>query len=994
MIAGSEKILNKILSDLEKERKKVRVANGIVEFLLILSVSSGVITLLSYTYTNSVYFSILKFFALVAACFGLVKFLIPAVLKKEKETALALELEKVNPGLGENALNAILLAEETRSEKELGVSKSLIEAHIDEVSRKLESLDLSSAVPVEKIRSHWKRLTAAFLLSAVALVFAPKEFRSFLFSAHILPASDPDFLELADIRIEYKYPAYTKIPPEVVRRSTGDVKAMRGTQVTFEATPLNSLSGGEIVIQNGFNVPLSWEGKKLKGEFRILSDGSFYIRDKGGEFRSRTFRIIAQKDNNPKIIIKSQTGDAVEIEESDNLDIFYKATDDFGLTKLLLTWNGKKGEGSKLIKQTKGEPESIEDKFTWDFSGIESEPGEVVEVRIEAYDNDTVTGPKVGVSNAIRVKLNSVRKKHENVLALVESVLEEFLDVLADDIQYRPQNNGSDVAQVKEVQGNIGRKIKIAQSSLDKILDKMKDDDFSDYTYFLGISNIKIRVEDIINQRFDLLASLSAGDLPRLGDLITREINEFEDDVLFLDSMLKGERLRESLFYGRDMLNKHDELRELLESLKQNGDEKTRRDVQRKIEELRDLMAQLAEKLSSVGGDIREEFLNPDAFQAMNLEGTLDQVMKLIEQGKINDALELLSNFESDLQDMIAGLESGVQSFSSASLSEEMRKLSEFISKVKNLEKEEESLKKKTEGLKEGLLKEKNERENLLEFVRREKEKVEMLENILMEAKSKISDNMTEDETSEENMIIDRILNETQELRHWLQAFQFKESLEEAKEVEGQTAGLRNLSRLGTGKLGNVGREIQESADIAKEIREDLEQLEAQIKQKSMYQFAERQDEIEKETSALADDFRDLHQSDFSFPDDIGEKLDDSKGFMQGASGSLRKKEISRAISNQEEAIKSLKGARENAEGLLEKFRMSARGMGRPVPFVLGRGFQEGGQGTDTSYVDIPSPAESEIGKEFKENLMEALRDGSPKGFEELNKRYYEKIIK
>ena len=161
-----------------------------------------------------------------------------------------------------------------------------------------------------------------------------------------------------------------------------------------------------------------------------------------------------------------------------------------------------------------------------------------------------------------------------------------------------------------------------------------------------------------------------------------------------------------------------------------------------------------------------------------------------------------------------------------------------------------------------------------------------------------------------------------------------------------------------------------------------------------MYRFAERQDEIEKEASALADDLKGLAQGDFPLPGNIGEKLDESKGFMQGASGSLRKKEISKAISNQEEAIKSLKGARESAEGLLEKFQMSARGKGRPVPFVLRRGFQEGGQGVDTGYVDIPSPAESEIGKEFKENLMEALREGSPRGFEELNKKYYEKIIK
>jgi hypothetical protein len=56
--------------------------------------------------------------------------------------------------------------------------------------------------------------------------------------------------------------------------------------------------------------------------------------------------------------------------------------------------------------------------------------------------------------------------------------------------------------------------------------------------------------------------------------------------------------------------------------------------------------------------------------------------------------------------------------------------------------------------------------------------------------------------------------------------------------------------------------------------------------------------------------------------------------------------------------------------------------------------FKEGIHGVDTSYVEIPSAEESKEGREFKESLLKSLKEGSPEGFSELNKNYYERIIK
>jgi hypothetical protein len=116
---------------------------------------------------------------------------------------------------------------------------------------------------------------------------------------------------------------------------------------------------------------------------------------------------------------------------------------------------------------------------------------------------------------------------------------------------------------------------------------------------------------------------------------------------------------------------------------------------------------------------------------------------------------------------------------------------------------------------------------------------------------------------------------------------------------------------------------------------------------------------------------------------------------MQGSSNNLHSTEISKAISNQREALMALKQAREEANKLLETYQLSAKGMGMPASFLIGqKEFQDGIHGIDTSYVDIPSAEEFKEGREFKENLLKSLKEGSPEGFSELNKNYYERIIK
>ncbi len=1003
---SSGAVLTKILNSIQNKRKTVRLINGAIEFLLVTSASLGSASVLARFYSSEVYFSIIKTVAILSASFGFVKLMLPALLKRERTTEISMELEKVSPGLGEDTINAVLLMGEVQNEKRFGVSKSLVGAHIENVAARLESLDLSPSLPEEKIKSYRKPFTAVFMLSFIALVLSPSEFRAFLFSANILPPSEPYLLELADIKVNYHYPDYTGIPPKEVKGSSGDIDAVKGTNVTFEATPLKPLDRGNLIFEKGHIIPLNTEQGRIKAEFRIVSSGSFYVEDTAGKYRSRVFSITSLEDKNPRVSIENPSREIIEIDGQDRLDIDYKAEDDFGLTKLMLTWNTKKGESSRLIMGTKGGLKLQEGKFSWELGSADPDPGETIEVRVKAYDNDTVSGPKFGVSNTIKVKLRNPRKKHEDILTLADKLLNEMIDILGDVIESRNtlttrQNSDSDqqdltaanMSKTKNVQEVITIKIENILSPIDDLLVGMKTDEFSEFAYFTELSSMKTRIQGLLNERHDLFPSVSATDLPRLDNLISEEINEFEGDILFLDSMLKGEKLRESMLYGKDALRQYNELSELLEKLKNSGDHTTMDQLAKKVGELNSLVSELTEKLSSLSGDIGEGFLNVDAFDSIDLQGKLDEIMKLAESGKIEEALELLASLKTGIQNMIASLESSFQSFSLASLSKEMNKLNEIISRLGNIEKKQTSLKDRTINLKDSLLKSPGNKQSMSDFLGTERKKIERLKSMLFETKTKVSPNIPEYKTVESSLLIDRAISRTDELEHWLQALDFEEALKQSKELENDATEIKDLSKLVWG-IADGDSEAEKPLELAREIRRDLENaLQAGTENGQSFRIAKTQDELEKETSGVGDDITEFQNGSFLLPI-IGEKLGESREFMRGASGNMKTNEISKAISNQEEAIKKLESAREQAEELLKNYKLSSKGMGMSVPLVLGNQFQQGSQGVDTGHVEIPAPEESQIGKEFKESLLKALKDGSPEGYSELNKRYYDRIIK
>ena len=1001
--------LANITRSLKKQTYGYLLLRGAVILTIFFLISIGLASILSFISTNPYFLATLKILIALFLLYLLAKLIISPIYMHTGTNSFLEKLDDISPGLKEDSLNALELTQDLDQSRNVGTSEDLAYGHISKTTLKLESFDLSSIYHFNEYKKYLAPLFSSIIFAVLAIYLSSWSFSSFFFSTDLIPGKAGDYLQLADIEITLKYPEYTKLEPKVLKDGSEEVRAVKGTEVYFQAKPLNGFNTGELIINNGIAVPVEKIKAKIKSEFSVISDGTFFIKETTKGLSSQVFNVISEEDKKPEVKIYSPSGDRLELGSEEKIDIFYEAGDDFEISKITLNWENQKDHSETPIKTDDSLSDETKGKLIWGPAGVNPEDGETIKLRVVAYDNDTITGPKAGISNPITIKLKDARSKHRETLNFAEQFMEELIDILGDEINLFSEGekiisayNSESAIKVTDPpeffnkQKRLTQKIEHAVSTLEIALSSMAEDEYSDYTFFVGLTNMEFRINDLLDERKYLIESHKNIDIAKINHLIYREITEFENDILLLDSILKGDKLIDSLRASNELLNEYSELSDLLNQLKEEDNEEIAGQIQDKLDQIKELMSKLAKQMDGLGGELQEGYLNQDAFEALNMQKQLDQISKLAKEGKLQEALNMLASMSQNLQKMIASLENGMQSFGSSMMAKEMSKLIELISRIQNIETQESSLKDNTERLKKSMLDNPGlPGQNLRDFIEKEMEKTNELTKSLKDARTRISKNTPKGSSPEGAYLIEKMIEKTEQLSNWLQAMDFNEAEKNAQSIQESTLGLKEMSNINYGSLGKAYEEIKNASRIAREIREDLKQFATSGGRKGPFdQMASRQSEIQYETGDLNKELSESGSGFFITPQ-LSEKLGQAENFMKNATDDLHGSLVSKAISNQEEALKSLREAKEQAQDMVQQMKMSAGGNGTPAPMMLGqRQSGQSSQGKDTRYVEIPAVDESQIGKEYKQQILEAMKGGSPEGYIKLNKKYYDRIIK
>jgi len=218
--------------------------------------------------------------------------------------------------------------------------------------------------------------------------------------------------ELESITLALSYPAYTGLGTQARDDNDGSVRALKGTTVNLTAVANKPLREMSLVWSDSTVTRCRVEGMTGMASFVIDRTVDYHISlaDTLGIANEHpiTYRVTCLADNVPVVSILSPATDTT-LPASMVIPIIYRASDDYGLTMLSLEYQLPFEKTMRSVTLLKRQQErTVENVYDWDLSGVNLLPGDSFTFRLVVYDNDTVDGPKKGVSETRTIRLPSM----------------------------------------------------------------------------------------------------------------------------------------------------------------------------------------------------------------------------------------------------------------------------------------------------------------------------------------------------------------------------------------------------------------------------------------------------------------------------------------------------------------------------------------------------------------------------------------------------------
>ena len=301
-----------------------------------------------------------------------------------------------------------------------------------------------------------------------------------------------DLPTVAQLDLEYRFPAYTALPPRKVDTG-GDVAALRGTDVVLHIVPTMKTPGGQILFKEGGSAPLTLLADgSLTGTFKMQTPGFYNIELTGphGEKvnASPQYTIDVLDDQAPTVTF-SKPGRDTQASAVEEVFAEVKADDDFGIKQLQLVYAVNGGAPKTvMLFGPGGKPlPNVSAGHTIYLEEMGLKPGDFVSYFAKATDNDGVKGPKTSSSDIYFVQIRPFKKDYKPAQS-----------------QAQGQQGGGggggqqDVGQLSQQQ----REIVAATFNVVRDKDKLKADKYRENVVFLNLAQAKLRdqVEELVGK--------------------------------------------------------------------------------------------------------------------------------------------------------------------------------------------------------------------------------------------------------------------------------------------------------------------------------------------------------------------------------------------------------------------------------------------------------------------------------------------------------------
>ncbi|MBX5484631.1 MAG: DUF4175 family protein [Myxococcaceae bacterium] len=923
------------------------------------------------------------------------------------------------PALGEDALSAVELHAEL--DRSPSFSLELARAFLADVDARATKVAPESVVDARPARRATLGLVATFALALVAVFVWRSAWLRGMTDALALGERARAVVHYepitGDIQLTYKYPAYTGLPLRTVQGASGEISAPAGTEVQLRTRADRPVRRAEIVV-NGVALPLQVENERdLLGSFTVEAPGSYHFRFLNAfgreSDRGPDLPINVEADTAPKVSLLLP-GEDVEVDPGEKLTLRYEATDDYGLTGLELVFRTPGGKEQR-VKLPREDGRATRETWSWDLGGMKLKPGDRITYFVEATDNDAIAGPKRGVSRTQVVRIYSAEEHLREARQQVEQMWERLITQLGDRLEGgEAEGLGRDQvtqnARVDEAGMQLVQDLRALGATLSEARDPPTELINALATVASSYGEAVRRTRDIrrffvrYGDRSDLFGDFGR----RLQTAVREEIAELEKDVLYLEALIDRRKLEELRTLARELNSERRELASLMENYKQTKDPDVREQILQQIQELRRRMEELSQKMMELSKSIRDEHLNAEALDEMmqdrDMSSQLDEVERLMREGKVDEAMKKLQELSMQMDEMEKNLEEQDESFGEDQFPELTRKFGDFMKDLAETTEQQKALSEKTKALRDRY------REKLKERIQ---QKADALKKGLLEKVEQAAKDYRSLDPERLNLGAERPLAQVQtELENVKNALKVEDYDLAAEAAARAERAAEELEALGEAQAQNdqlwgnppeVQKESREFAQRlskdAKQVREVNQQLQQLFPpagqmmsaedQQQLQKLAQEQQQLQKRAQGLQQQMDEMGQMAPIFDENARQQMEQVGRSMGEAQQQMQGRDPARAFGEQQAALEQLQKFQEQ----MQQSRGGKGGRGLPMPMYAGprRG---NGRGSPQDKVEIPDADQYQAPKEFRKDLLDAMKQGAPEKYREQVKRYYEELVR
>ena len=889
----------------------------------------------------------------------------------------------------------------------------MVVALADRVARDLDLRDLAPLTPWQPTRRPWgAALVVAAIWGTAVLLFGDALERG-IHGLYPNPIGlDEQFTGplVGDLAIELLYPEYTGREIRIISNSSGDVEAPKGTRVHIGATTLGpskqcaATFGPRDSPTSTAQMALA-ANRDVTGEF-VISEAApwrFTVVDAKGASLTESIerRIRIELDEPPQVSLKFPAED-LELDDPRDLEVVWEATDDYGLMKANIILGLAGDDEANAIRReqhgVKGARFRGEDDV--DLSAIDAQPGDRLALTVEVFDNNGIDGPQRGVSATRYITIHSPEAKHFELSQKLRDVVEALLLALADRLEASFRGPG---VKLDEFVHALIETTDRAIRNLDEIVLAMADDPLTPDEVRLALLGRLGELQEAATAESDqtqriaqIMRDSPASVIGPVSKTNERVVEQLEQTIILVEAMVARLAIEDMMAMTEQLQAAKEKLRDLVKQYRDKPSDALKARIMREISRLRDRMREIRERMAQLRQKLPEEFLNLDGLKndevAKGLEGAekqLDSLEKMLDEGRIDDALAAIEEMAAALDEITQALDQDFQELHEQTNPELQKALNELMDQTRDLMNQQDELAKETEKLaKEAQMAQ----QKLLEEVFKEQlDQIKADAQALRKMAEEIDGDTLRQFAREE---LGNLQQRADDLNGALDRDALMEALEMGERASDNLNVLDRAARSqpgGTtgGNLESIGEGQATAQRIVRDLAELIENARAQMQMAGspgggakFPQMSQEQGQLAQKADRLRQQVREKRDSVVpNMPADPEQRAGRAADAMQQASRQLGRGQPGQAVPGQQQAMSELKG-------LMEGLKQSLQ------PQKANRSQQDGQRGVKRDKVRIPDADEYQAPEAFRRELLDAMKDDAPENYRELVKRYYRSLVR